>query len=265
MQKNTTKTLLATLGLALAAAAPTMGENILFQDDFSGLSTDALNGTTPDVTQGATAWVADAEYAADGSAAAASDNERLAYLSFGSLLNDNRGSADAIYTLSVTLDVTSGTSGQWGAIGFYNTATVTNNFASGGVKQGVAWMLRRDNAQIRVFRGPGTADGLAELNAGPNNVAGQADLQVILDLSDWDGATNFGSVTYNAKLSSAATFTEIATGELDALSSTFGSVGLGGGNVAAGISSFQLTQVPEPGSLALLGLGGLLIARRRRG
>lgn len=32
-----------------------------------------------------------------------------------------------------------------------------------------------------------------------------------------------------------------------------------------GISAIQIVEVPEPGSLALLGLGGLMIARRRRG
>ena len=32
-----------------------------------------------------------------------------------------------------------------------------------------------------------------------------------------------------------------------------------------GLNGFQIQDVPEPGSLALLGLGGLLIARRRRG
>ncbi|MEM6258667.1 MAG: PEP-CTERM sorting domain-containing protein [Planctomycetota bacterium] len=37
----------------------------------------------------------------------------------------------------------------------------------------------------------------------------------------------------------------------------------GASNIEAG--AFQLRVVPEPGSLALLGLGGLLIARRRRG
>ena len=34
---------------------------------------------------------------------------------------------------------------------------------------------------------------------------------------------------------------------------------------AAIFNGFQVVQVPEPGSLALLGMGGLLIARRRRG
>lgn len=36
------------------------------------------------------------------------------------------------------------------------------------------------------------------------------------------------------------------------------------GDSAGGLSEVQFTAVPEPGSLALLGLGGLLIARRRR-
>ncbi|MEM6258424.1 MAG: PEP-CTERM sorting domain-containing protein [Planctomycetota bacterium] len=35
--------------------------------------------------------------------------------------------------------------------------------------------------------------------------------------------------------------------------------------VHAGLGGFQIVEVPEPSSLALLGLGGLLIARRRRG
>ena len=37
-----------------------------------------------------------------------------------------------------------------------------------------------------------------------------------------------------------------------------------GGDLDAPLNGFQLVEVPEPSSLALLGLGGLLIARRRR-
>jgi len=39
----------------------------------------------------------------------------------------------------------------------------------------------------------------------------------------------------------------------------------GGANGGEVLRSFTITVIPEPGSLALLGLGGLLIARRRRG
>ncbi|MEM6260222.1 MAG: PEP-CTERM sorting domain-containing protein [Planctomycetota bacterium] len=39
----------------------------------------------------------------------------------------------------------------------------------------------------------------------------------------------------------------------------------GGTNDLAGLAEVQFEAVPEPGSLALLGLGGLLVARRRRG
>lgn len=272
MQKMMTKAMLTTLGLALCSAAPALGETVLFQDDFSGLSTDALDGTTPDVTQGTTAWSATTHYAANGSiTAATTGTTRFAYLSMGGLIDDSRGTANAIYTLSASLDVEFGaTNTQWEALGFWTLDTPGNNFASftpgtpNIPASGTAWMLRRGNADIRVFNGLGTSNTVSENTATPNDVAGAVDLQIILDLSDWNGTDNFGSVTYNAKLSSTGTYTQVATGELVEANSSFRAVGLGGGGVGATVSSFQLTQVPEPSSLALLGLGGLLIARRRR-
>lgn len=46
----------------------------------------------------------------------------------------------------------------------------------------------------------------------------------------------------------------------------FGDNGTGGGSrQGVAIDDFNLSVVPEPGSLALIGLGGLLVARRRRG
>lgn len=41
--------------------------------------------------------------------------------------------------------------------------------------------------------------------------------------------------------------------------------GTGFGGFDGHVNAFQLRAIPEPGSLALLGLGGLMIARRRRG
>jgi hypothetical protein len=246
-------------GLA-ALVMPSSGA-ILLSDDFSGLASAGLNGTTPDITVGSTTWVADTQYGADGSALATTT--RRAYLTLGSLIDDNRGNAGAIYTLSATLNVSSGTTTRWEAIGFWDEDAPANNFAS-TPSDGTAWMLRRDNSQIRVFRGPRTASGLTESTASPNNVVGTVDFRISLDLSDWNGTSNFGSVLYEAKLSADSLFTEIASGELDATNSTFRSVGLGGGDANAQISSFELSQIPEPSSLGLLGLAGAISLMRRK-
>ena len=61
----------------------------------------------------------------------------------------------------------------------------------------------------------------------------------------------------------------LITGEIVVTSGTL-SLAVDEGTVAGGdnrpvVSGLIISQVPEPGSLALLGLGGLLIARRRRG
>ncbi|MCH7225912.1 SGNH/GDSL hydrolase family protein [Haloferula sp. A504] len=231
------------------AAPPSVSDTLIFQDDFDGAGGSPLDGTTPDVTQGSTVWVADAEYEADGSALINTENpSRRAYLTLGNLIDDNRGNADALYTLSATINVPPGTTGIWEAIGFWNNDTPLENFGTGGGElggqpRGTAWMLRRDNAQIRVFRGVGLGGTLTESTASPNNVAGTLDFKVVLDLTDWNGTDNWGSVTYSAKLSTDSTFTEIAAGELDAANSTFRAVGLGGGTVGAQVSSFELTKL----------------------
>jgi lysophospholipase L1-like esterase len=225
---------------------------VLFQDDFDGADGSPLDGTTPDVTQGSTAWVADAEYEADGSVLVnAANASRRAYLTLGGLIDDNRGNADAIYTLSATINVLPGSTGIWEAIGFWNQDAPGENFGS-NPSNGSAWMLRRDNAQIRVFRGLRTANGITESAASPNNVAGTVDLQVVLDLTGWNGTDNWGSVTYSAKLTTDPAFTEIAAGELDASNSTFRAVGLGGGGVvAAQVSAFELSKIsPTPPRIA---------------
>ncbi len=227
-----------------ASPPPSAMEPVLFRDDFDGQAGDPLDGTVPDVTQGSTAWVADAEYKADGSALINPANpSRRAYLTLGGLIDDNRGNPDALYTLSGTLNVPTGTTGIWEAIGFWNEDAPAENFGS-SPSNGTAWMLRRDNAQIRVFRGPRTANGISENTASPYNTVGAVDFKVVLDLTDWNGTDNWGSVMYFAKLSSASTFTEVAAGELNAANSTFRAVGLGGGGVVeAQVSSFELTKL----------------------
>ncbi len=222
----------------------TSADLVLFQDDFSGSNANALNGMMPDVTQGSTAWVADTEYKADG-AATSGQVSRRAYLSLGGLIDDNRGNPDAIYTLSGRLSVVTGTTTIWEAIGFWNQNAPAENFGS-TPSNGTAWMLRRANAQLRVFRGLKTNGTLSESTASPNNITGTLDLKVVLDLSSWNGSSSFGTVTYFAKLSTDPIYTEIASGALDATNSTFRAVGIGGGAVAARFEFFQLSKLPDP-------------------
>ncbi len=222
----------------------TSADLVLFQDDFNGSNANPLNGTMPDVTQGSTAWVADTEYKADG-AATTGQASRRAYLSLGNLIDDNRGNPDAIYTLSATLTVSSGAGTAWEAIGLWNQHAPTENFGS-IPSNGTAWMLRRENAQLRVFRGTRTTNGITENTNTPNNVPGKVDLKVVLDLTSWNGSSSFGNVTYFAKLSTDSTYTAIASGALDATNSTFRAVGIGGGAVAARLDFFQLSKLPDP-------------------
>ena len=172
-------------------------------------------------------------------------SSRRAYPALGGLIDDNRGNPDAIYTLSGRLNVAAGTTTIWEAIGFWNEDAPAENFGS-SPSNGTAWMLRRANAELRVFRGLKTNGTLTESTASPNNVAGTVDLKVVLDLTSWNGSSSFGNVTYFAKLSTDSTYTEIASGPLDATNSTFRAVGIGGGAVAAQFDFFQLSKLPDP-------------------
>jgi len=233
-------------GLALVASMDLAAADVLFHDDFSGLGTDLLNGTTPDVTVGSTAWVADSGYAANG--AVSSAGERRAYLALGGLIDDNRGNADAIYTLSARVTVAAGSSAIWEALGFWPVSDPARNFY---FSDGVAWMLRRDNAQLRVFRGSSTANVLTESTSSPNNVQGEVDLQVVLDLTTWNGTSSYGTVTYFAKLPAEPTYTEVASGALGSANSSFRAVGFSGGSVNTQLSLLQLSQLSEPLQLSI--------------
>ena len=260
--------------LMLFNADPLFGSVILFQDDFSGTSAD-LNGTTPDITQAGATWAADGAYNADGTVV---DSQRTgtlnnynARLALGNLINDNRGNEDAIYTLDATFEVTgdSGDSAKWQALGFFFEDS-SKNFANGSVP-GTSWMLRRYNNDIQAFLGPGNNGGLTETGAAPDDMAGEVDFQIELDLSAWDGVSDFGTATYRAKLSTGGTYHEMASGPLSDATDDFAYIVLGGGGVNANYSFFQLSQVgqaavPEPTSVLLLAIGalGLGFARFRR-
>lgn len=76
--------------------------------------------------------------------------------------------------------------------------------------------------------------------------------------TDGSGSATLDSTTVNF---AAGTFSALYTNSLD---DEFYFAAYSQGNAGLSLDSVTITAVPEPGSLALLGLGGLLIARRRR-
>jgi len=240
---------------------------VLFYDDFGGSSTDALSGRTPTITTNDTTWTAHADFRADGTRVNSSNGS--AHLSLGTLINANRGNADAIYTLTTTISVPEASATSWNGVGFWieDSPPTDRSFADWDGGAGVAFMLRRQNTEIRAFNGTRTNSSPTLTNVSPNNTSAGTDtldFRVVLDLTSWDGSSNFGTATYFAKFTSNANFVELGTGTLNSTNSSFGSVGFSNGFSNGSISSFELSQIPEPSAALLGGLGLLALLRRRR-
>ena len=252
-------TALACCGFSAAADA----DVVIVAENFGGLGTDDLHNTTADTfasgittAGGSSTWQAEDDFNADGSMDATGDNG-TAYLNLGSYINDSKGTADAFFTASVTISGPA-SGGNWVGFGFFenNTPDVGGDFVTGGSNQGQGILIYRSTGELDGFGGTGSGGAVDG-----DIVSGSQSLKFELDLTDWNGTDNFGSITFYD-----GTGTSFGTHEYTS-TETWGSIGLTASpGATATFSNFQLTQVPEPGSLALLGLGSLLIgARRRRG
>jgi hypothetical protein len=128
-------TLTAAIGLAATPAFAAV--TTLYSDNFDGLSSAALNGTTPDITIEANTWTASTDFKADGSlTGTGADSAILAFTP----------EAGKVYTLSVTLSQPTGTAAnQWASVGFSNGITTAQTHNSGtGDTGGAPWILWRN-------------------------------------------------------------------------------------------------------------------------
>lgn len=242
------------LGVALALSAPTTEASVIYQDSFNRVG--LLDGSAPDIRPGSETWTAFDEVGAttpqtDGSVLTLEAARRNMFLPFVPQPGN-------VYQVSVDVKLDpASTSGDWHAIGFQRDMTGwsdARSFAFGlDPEGGFPWLLIRNNGAAVFFGGPGTQNN----KGGPGTGTFASDVFHTLTVElDTTGASWVASGFING--------IQIGDSHTFASNPSIMNVGLnagGGSGYSYTFDNFVL--VPEPASLALLGLGGLMLLSRR--
>lgn len=248
----------AALGMLCAIILPTQAAITIVAENFGGNSTTNLAGTTADTfaagittANGSATWGGSALFKADGSIAN-TQFSRLVYLNLGSYINAAKGQSNGFFELKTTISPTTGT---WLSIGFSNSSapSASANFTNGG---GLGTMAYRANGDIDQWAGVNNGNEIAADNV---LFTGNRTLTVTLDLRDYNVVNNnFGSVSFRDSVAGVFGSYNYTANQ------NFNSILLSTASTSGSYSALSLTQIPEPGTALLGGLGLLALLRRRR-
>lgn len=250
----------------LLAQTPAQAATLLVSEGFGGANGTNLAGTSADtyhadlLTAGGTGnWAGSANVKADG--AAYGNNVKVIYLDLGSYINDAKGDADAIFTLSALLGPNGSERGS--SLNWLSFSTSSSPAAGNNTTSIASIGIDAQGDTIASSFGP----GMASITEAATTV-GDHVVSIELDFTaaNYNGVTSFGKITLSDSVAGSLGSTTLTSDQ------SFSSIAL---YVAAGknqgsrtdsrYDNLTLTQAPEPGSLALMAIGGLLIVRRRRG
>lgn len=265
--RSLAKPSLPILATACFTAQATTQAEIIVSESFGGGAT-VLAGTTADTfasgiaaVGGSNTWNASSAFSANGTYSSGTSD--AAYLVMGSYINDTKGTASGFFTLEGTVGLSVGTGADWAALGFFDQdlAGTGNAFYENNSGIGTAMFRRIDSNQADYYGGPGTyaAVNKANYSLGSGN-SGSMTFKIELDLTDYNGSTNYGSVSFYRNGNATADTVIEFGGDRDISAIGFSQFGSGAGSIA----NLTLTQVPEPGSLALISVGIVAITRGRR-
>jgi|GEM_PF-2189869 hypothetical protein len=243
MKKNNLKKIFLPLaacsGLALTTSAH--AATLIF-DDFSGSSGTNLVGTTADVG-GAWTGASNAAMKADGSITASGEFDAYQAVTIA---------VGEVYTLSADITLDTGSLG-FISIGFANTP----GDGAGAIWDDAnpyAWMyMNTTDHGIKRFTGINLG---GEEDIGPTVFDTPVNLKVVLDTTN---AANYEATWFIDGVDKGSAF-------IGAPSLTHVFINQHNSSTSGTVDNFTLTNtaIPEPSSVALLSLGGLVLLRRRR-
>ncbi len=230
---------------------------IIYQEDFSGDGSGIMNGTTPEIDNygsGGHSWTSNAGFYTDGDVGGADGSALLPFVP----------QAGTVYELSADLSPVVGST-EWFGVGFTTNAIISpagsnsnDRFSNSG---GYAWCWHRDSTssnQIVVTPGPNV--GSYQLVGGQiTDIPTPHTFTIVLDTTGTTWTTQL-LLDGNA-ISNVLNLPSSAASNIKYVGITANLAGVEGN---ATVDNFELSEVPEPATLILLGLGSLLTIRSRR-